>query len=194
MKRSAGSCHIERSGGALLPILALIVLAGCARQAAGPPATLLTLIDPARIVADDSDLLPDSVKAALRSYLSRREDSVWVNVESLDIAQLAGFPGALTGSLNEAALPGKGDTAVVRVEVPGLGHTEFLLTLTYTDIGPRRTYTGHTPDRAMSIVFRRDTVVVGRIDAATGAFSFRSGSFGLLNIFPDDVPDVLAVY
>ena len=160
-----------------------LVATGCATD---PPPALLTLVDPETIVLQDSELLPDSAKAAIRSYLGRIEDSVWRDVSSPEMARLVGKCRGITAILNVAALPAPGRSAAVVVDVPGAGLTRFHLSHVRSSTSSTPTYTGQAKHGSMSILLLRDSVVAGRITTADGVYNFRSGPFGLINVAPAD--------
>lgn len=165
-----------------------LVATGCATD---PPPALLTLVEPETIVLQDSELLPDSAKAAIRSYLGRIEDSVWRDVSSPEMAQLVGKCRGITAMLNAEALPGPGRSSAVIVDVPGAGLTEFQLSRVRTDTRGTPTYTGQAKNGSMSILLLRDSVVAGRITTGDGVYNFRSGPFGLINVAPADTSGAL---
>jgi hypothetical protein len=159
-----------------------LVATGCATD---PPLALLTLVDPETMVRQDSEMLPDSAKAAIRTYLGRIEDSVWMDVSSPAMARLVGECRGMTAMLNAAALPGPGRSAAVIVEVPGAGLTEFRLSHVRSDTS-MTTYIGQAKQGAMSILLLRDSVTAGRITTVNGVYNFRSGPFGLISVDPVD--------
>lgn len=159
-----------------------ITAAACA---ADPPPALLTMIEPERMALQDSELLPDSTKAAIRSYLSRVGDDAWGNVTgSPDMARLVGEFKGLTAMLNADALPGPGRSVAVMIDVPDIGFTEFRVER--ADTGPTPTYVGQARRGAMSLLLLQDSVVAGRITTVGGVFNFRSGPYGLINVAPLD--------
>jgi hypothetical protein len=147
---------------------------------------LLSLIDPARMTMLDSDLLGDSVKAAIRSYLGRMSDSVWDDVRDPALDRLVGECRTHTALLDRTVLPPPGRTAVVLIEVPNGGFEEFRVTRLRGRTGERPTYTGQTRSGATSILMIGDSEVVGRITTRRGEFDFASGPFGLISITPAD--------
>lgn len=178
-----------KSGRALVQAgVACLVATGCATE---PPPALLTLVDPETMTRQDSELLPDSAKSAIRSYLGRIEDSVWLDVASPQMAQLVGRCRGMTAMLNLDALPAPGRSAVVVVDVPGAGLTEFRLSRVRTDTSNTPTYTGQAKQGQMSILLLRDTVVAGRITTRSGVYNFRSGPFGLITVDQADTSGAL---
>lgn len=160
-----------------------IVATACATD---PPPALLTLVDPERLVLQDSDLLDDSAKAAIRSYLGRVGDSVWLADESPEMEKLVGRCRGITALLNSDALPAPGRSASVIIDVPGTGRTEFRLAHVRTDTTRIPTYTGQAREGEMSILLVRDSIIAGRITTGAGVYNFRSGPFGLINVAPAD--------
>jgi hypothetical protein len=152
---------------------------------------LLTLVDPETMALHDSELLPDSAKAAIRSYLGRVEDSAWVDVSNPEMARLVGNCRDMTALINIDALPEPGRSAAVVVDVPGVGLTEFRLSHVRTDTMATPIYTGQAQRGAMSILLLRDSVIAGRITTSAGVYNFRSGPFGLINVAPADSTGVL---
>lgn len=160
-----------------------LVVAGCA---ADPSPALLSLVDPARLALYNSDLLDDTAKAAIRSYLGRQADAMWSDVEDPDLDRLVGSCHARTAVLDRTVLPGPGRTAVVLVEVPDTGFAEFRLTRLHDRPGELPTYTGQTRRGGMSILMIGDSVVTGRITTRRGDFDFESGPFGLVRLVAAD--------
>lgn len=184
------SSSVRRGGVGWQPGRALIragvvclVATACA---ADPPPALLTLVDPERLVLQDSNLLDDSAKAAIRSYLGRVEDSVWLADENPEMEQLVGRCRGITAVINADALPEPGRSTSVIVDVPGTGRTEFRLAHVRTDTTRIPTYTGQARQGEMSILLVRDSVIAGRINTGAGTYNFRSGPFGLINVAPAD--------
>lgn len=184
------SWSVRRGGVGRQPGRALIqagvvclVVTACATD---PPPALLTLVDPERLVLQDSDLLDDSAKAVIRSYLGRVHDSVWVADESPEMEKLVGRCRGMTALLNSEALPALGRSAAVIIDVPGTGRTEFRLARVRTDTTHVPTYTGQAREGEMSILLVRDSAVAGRITTGAGDYNFRSGPFGLINVAPVD--------
>jgi hypothetical protein len=172
------------SGRALFQAgLACLVAAGCATD---PPPALLTVIDPQRLVLQDSEMLADSTKAAIRTYLSRVQDSVWVNAVVPEMEQLVGASRGITALLDQRALPAPGRTASVTIDVPGTGPREFRLTHVQSEDGATETYTGTARREPIAILIVRDSVAAGRITTAAGVFDFRSTLHGLIRIAPLD--------
>ena len=167
-------------------IMAGVVCLVATACATDPPPALLTLVDPERLVVQDSDLLDDSAKAAIRSYLGRVHDSVWLADESPEMEKLVGRCRGITAMLNADALPELGRSASVIVDVPGAGRTEFRLARVRTDNTRIPTYTGQAREGEMSILLVCDSVVAGRINTGEGVYNFRSGPFGLINVAPAD--------
>lgn len=163
--------------------LLCLVAAGCATD---PPPALLTLIDPERAVIHDSEVVPDSARAALRSYLGKLNDSVWGDVSDPELDRFVGECRGLTAVLNTDALPVDGGSARVMVDVPGIGTTEFRLARVRNDETADETYTGESPGGDLSIVIVRDSVFKGRITTTSTVFNFRSGRFGLIELDPPD--------
>lgn len=163
-------------------VLCLVVTA-CATD---PPPALLTLVDPQTMALHDSELLPDSAKAAIRSYLGRLNDHVWVGDSSPDMEKLVGRCRGMTAVLDTAALPAPGRTAAVIVDVPGAGLTEFRVAHVRSGAAATPTWTGQAGQGAMSILLLRDSIVAGRITTDAGVYNFRSGRFGLINVAPAD--------
>lgn len=188
MLRNAGHFREERGGTILAAAIVLVAVSACGREA--PPA-LLTLIEPERMVLQDSELLPDSAKAAIRSYLSRVEDEVWENVPVPEMARLVGEGRGLTALLNRAALPQPGRTVAVLIDVPDIGFTEFRLARVKTGRPGPPTFVGQARRGEMSILLLEDSVVAGRITTLTGVFNFRSGLYGLINVAPADTSGAL---
>jgi hypothetical protein len=173
-----------RPGRALIQAgVACLVVTACATD---PPPALLTLVDPERLVLQDSDLLDDSAKAAIRSYLGRVHDSVWLAAESPEMEKLVGTCRGITAMLNSDALPPLGRSAEVIVDVPGTGRTEFRLARVRTDTTRGPTYTGQAREGEMSILLVHDSVVAGRITTGAAVYNFRSGPFGFINVAPAD--------
>ena len=159
-----------------------VIASACAAE---PPPALLTMIEPERMALQDSELLPDSAKAAIRSYLSRVGDDAWGDVTgSPDMARLVGEYKGLTAMLNAEALPGPGRSVAVMVDVPDIGFTEFRVER--ADSGPTPTYVGQARRGAMSFLLLQDSVIAGRITTVGGVFNFRSGRYGLINVAPLD--------
>lgn len=174
---------LARRRSVILASAVVIGMAGCAGE---PPPALLTLIEPERMVLQDSELLPDSAKAAIRSYLSRIGDEVWENTPSPEMARLVGEGRGLTALLNRAALPAPGRAADVLIDVPHVGFTEFRLARVRTDSKGPPTFVGQARSGEMSILLLEDSVVAGRITTVSGVFNFRSGIYGLINVAPAD--------
>jgi hypothetical protein len=147
---------------------------------------LLSLIDPARMTMLDSDLLGDSVKAAIRSYLGRMADSVWDDVRDPALDRLVGECRAHTALLDRTVLPLPGRTAVVLIEVPEGGFEECRVTRLRGGGSERPTFTGQTRSGATSILMIGDSTVVGRITTRSGEYDFATGPFGLISITPAD--------
>jgi hypothetical protein len=183
---------VRRGGVGVRPGRALIqagvfclVAAGCATD---PPPALLTLIDPETMTLQDSELLPDSAKAAIRTYLGQVQDSIWLEVSNPEMASLVGECRGLTALFNPVALPAPGRTASVAVDVPGTGLVEFRVAHVGTEgeTAATATYTGQAKRGAMSLLLLRDTVVAGRINTDSGTYNFKSGLFGFINVAPAD--------
>lgn len=189
MLRCAGKSRAELGRTVLA---AAIIVMGAASCGGETPPALLTLIEPERMVLQDSELLPDSVKAAIRSYLSRVEDEVWEeSAPTPEMARLVGEDRGLTALLNKAALPAPGRTVSVLIDVPEVGFTEFRLARVRTGrLGPP-TFVGQARKGEMSILLLEDSVVAGRITTVTGVFNFRSGLYGLINVAPADTSGTL---
>jgi hypothetical protein len=167
-----------------LSMIAGVCLAAAACEADPPPA-LLTMIEPERMALQDSQLLSDSAKAAIRSYLSRVEDDAWgevINCPEMD--RLVGQFKGLTALLNADALPAAGRSVAVMIDVPDIGFTEFRVER--ADTGPTPTYVGQAKRGVMSLLLLQDSVVAGRITTVGGVFNFRSGAYGLINVAPLD--------
>lgn len=182
---SSGQAKRGRLGVAerLMGLAGLCIIAGAC--AADPPPALLTMIEPERMALQDSELLPDSAKAAIRSYLSRVGDDAWGEVTtSPDMDRLVGEFRGLTALLNPDALPDPGQSAAVMVDVPDIGFTEFRVER--ADAGPTPTYVGQAKRGAMSFLLLQDSVIAGRITTVGGVFNFRSGRYGLINVAPLD--------
>jgi hypothetical protein len=144
------------------------------------------VIDPQRLVLQDSDILADSTKAGIRSYLSRVQDSVWVNALVPEMEQLVGATRGITAVLDQAALPAPGRTTFVRIDVPGSGPREFRITHVQSEDSVTQTYTGTARHDSMTILIVRDSIAAGRITTADGVFNFRSTRYGLIAIAPLD--------
>jgi hypothetical protein len=169
--------------GRWVGLAGLCIIAGAC--SADPPPALLTMIEPERMALQDSELLPDSAKAAIRSYLSRVGDDAWGEVTaSPDLDRLVGEFRGLTALLNQDALPGPGQSAAVMVDVPDIGFTEFRVER--ADGGPTPTYVGQAKRGAMSFLLLQDSIIAGRITTVGGVFNFRSGRYGLINVAPLD--------
>lgn len=174
----------RRPGRALVQAgILCLVAAGCATD---PPPALLTLVDPETMARQDSELLPDSVKTAIRSYLGRRNDTVWLEDANPELDRLVGRCRSMTAVLDLEALPGPGRSATVVIDVPGVGLTEFRLAHVRSDGSSTPTWTGQARQGAMSVLLLRDSAVAGRITTDAGVYNFRSGRFGLINVAPAD--------
>ena len=160
-----------------------LVATGCATD---PPPALLTLVDPETMALQDSELLPDSAKAAIRSYVGRLHDSVWLSDSSPEMDRLVGRCRGMTAILDADALPTEGRSASVIIDVPGAGLTEFRLAHVRSDTLDTPTWTGQARRGAMSVLLVGDSIMVGRITTASGVFNLRSGRFGLINVAPAD--------
>jgi len=185
--RTVSSGHAKRGrvgvAGRLVGLAGLCIIAGAC--AADPPPALLTMIEPERMALQDSELLSDSAKAAIRSYLSRVGDDAWGDVTaSPDMARLVGEFRGLTALLNPEALPDPGQSAAVMVDVPDIGFTEFRVER--ANAGPTPTYVGQAKRGDMSFLLLQDSVIAGRITTVGGVFNFRSGRYGLINVAPLD--------
>ena len=168
------------SGRALIQAgLTCLVATGCATD---PPPALLTIVDPEALAFHDSDLLSDSAKAVIRSYVGRADRAIWQDAGNPEMDRLVGECRGTTAMLNTGALPGPGQTRTVVVEVPVTGRAEFRLTRVQNDTVSARTYTGQARGGALSILLVEDSVVVGRINTLEGDYNFRSGPFGLINL------------
>ncbi|MBR9990562.1 MAG: hypothetical protein KFH98_12450 [Gemmatimonadetes bacterium] len=184
------SLSVRRGGVGWEPGRALVragflclVATGCATD---PPPALLTLVDPETLTIQDSELLADSAKAAIRSYLGRIDDSVWLSASDPELDELVGRHRGLTALLNPDALPGPGRSSNVVIDVPGAGLTEFRLSHVRTDTSTTPTYTGQAKHGAISILLLRDSLVAGRITTDSAVYNFRSGAFGFINVAPAD--------
>lgn len=160
-----------------------LVATGCATD---PPPALLTFVDPETMTLQDSALLPDSAKAAIRTYLGQVRDSIWQIEPDPGMESLVGECRGMTALLNEAALPEHGRMTSVTVDVPGAGLVEFRLAQVRGNGNEPATYTGQAEGGAMSILLRRDSTVFGRINTDAGVYNFRSGLFGFINVAPAD--------
>lgn len=181
---------VRRGGVGVKPGRALIqagvfclVVTSCATD---PPPALLTLVDPETMTLQDSALLPDSAKAAIRTYLGQSRDSIWIPEIDPEMESLVGECRGMTALLNVAALPDPGRTALVTIEVPDAGLVEFRLAHVPEDTTGTPMYTGQAKGAAMSILLRRDSVIAGRINTGAGVYNFKSGLFGFINVAPVD--------
>lgn len=168
------------SGRALIQAgLTCLVATGCATD---PPPALLTIVDPEALAFHDSDLLSDSAKAVIRSYLGRADRTIWQDAGDPEMDRLVGECRTTTAMLNTAALPGPGRSRTVIVDVPGTGLTEFRLTRVQNETVSAPTYTGQARGGEMSILLVDDSIVQGRINTLEGEYNFRSGPFGLITL------------
>jgi hypothetical protein len=163
--------------------LACFVAAGCTTD---PPPALLTVVDVPALAMQDSRLLPDSTKAAIRSYIARVGDEVWSDGTNPELEKLVGGTPGFAALLDATALPRPGRTTSVVVDVPGEGAHEFRLTRVADEADGRETYTGQARGEPMAILLVRDSVAAGRITTAAGVFNFRSARYGLITIAPID--------
>jgi hypothetical protein len=180
---------IRRGGVGFEPGRALIragilclVATGCATD---PPPALLTLVDAETLTIQDSELLADSAKAAIRSYLGRIDDSVWLAATDPALEELVGRKRGLTALLDPSALPAPGRSNTVIIDVPGGGLIEFRLSHVRGNTSAP-TYTGQAKHGAISILLLGDSAIAGRITTDSAVYNFRSGAFGLINVAPAD--------
>lgn len=167
--------------------LLCLVAAGCATD---PPPALLTLVDAERLTVHDSELIPDSAKNAIRTYLGRLGDSVWELEPDPSMERIVGDCRGLTAILNPEVLPPPGRNTRVLVDVPDQGAAEFRIARVDDQDG-KATYTGESVGGQMSIVLVRDSIFEGRISSESGTFDFRSGRLGLLLVEPLNTSYVL---
>ena len=168
------------SGRALIQAgLTCLVATGCATD---PPPALLTIVDPEALAFHDSDLLSDSAKAVIRSYVGRADRTIWTDAGDPEMDRIVGECRATTAMLNTDALPAPGRTRTVMVEVPGKGLTEFQLTRVQNDTVTAPTYTGQAGAGELSILLVKDSIIRGRISTLEGEYNFRSGPFGLVTL------------
>ena len=173
----------EGPGRALIQAgMTCLVAAGCATD---PPPALLTVVDVEALSLQDSQLLPDSTKVAVRSYLGRARDDVWSDGLDPEMEQLLDRRRGVSALLNLAALPDPGRTAHVLVDVPGDRPHEFRVTH-LGDAADRETYTGKAVGDSIVLLLIRDSLTTGRITTAAGVFNFRSARYGLIAISPED--------
>lgn len=180
---------VRRGGVGVQPGRALIqaglfclVATGCATD---PPAALLTLVDPETMTLQDSEILPDSAKAAIRTYMGQTRDGIWLTELDPEMESLVGECRGMTAMLNVAALPEPGRTTSVTIDVPGEGLVPFRLAHVPDSAGTPM-FTGQAMAGAMSILLRRDSLIAGRINTDSGVYNFKSGLFGFINVAPVD--------
>jgi hypothetical protein len=155
----------------LAPVILMVVTCACAR-ADTREQTLIALVDPAQVVADDPSL-PDAVRTAYRVRQGRLNDRLLLGGDSM-----AAPDTAAVAHLIEDALPPAGVRRVVVVQLPGLPPRAF--DIVRDDRQSGEAYRGRTREGDMSITIERDTVL--RVVVQSGAVSFDIVSEGPLLI------------